>query len=377
MTTNLIVTIAIPAYNEANYIESVIQGFLKQNHPNLLEIIVADGGSNDGTQEIVQKIAFEDSRVKLLNNPLKIQSAGLNLIFNHCQGDIFLRADAHSEYAPDYIQKCIEALESSQAYNVGGSQRHIAKNAFQGGVALAFRSFLAGTAKYHDPDYTGYADTVYLGCFLTDTLHKIAYNNPEKKLIDTTQITNEDAELNLKLLELFDTTQITNQDAELNLKLLELHEKAIYISSKIKVWYSPRSDWKKLFIQYFKYGRGRYLTTKKHPRSSPLRSKLPGILIVFYFALFLFSVYVNNTSLVLTTTFSFLFLVFLIETLRVYIQYVPSFQKEIWRGGSDEIPSRLTIFIMTFIALVIMPTSYITGNFYQRYRYLIVKADEW
>jgi glycosyltransferase involved in cell wall biosynthesis len=357
MENKLTITIAIPAYNEANYIESVIQGFLKQNHPNLLEIIVADGGSNDGTQEIVQKIAFEDSRVKLLNNPLKIQSAGLNLIFNHCQGDIFLRADAHSEYAPDYIQKCIEALESSQAYNVGGSQRHIAKNAFQGGVALAFRSFLAGTAKYHDPDYTGYADTVYLGCFLTDTLHKIAYNNSKK--------------------ELFDTTQITNQDAELNLKLLELCEKAIYISSKIKVWYSPRSDWKKLFIQYFKYGRGRYLTTKKHPRSSPLRSKLPGIFIVFYFALLLFSVYVNNTLLFLTTTFSFLFLVFLIETLRVYIQHVPSFQKEIWRGGLDENPSGLTIFIMTFIALVIMPTSYITGNFYQRYRYLIVKADEW
>lgn len=131
MENELTKMIAIPAYNEANYIESVIKGFLKQNHPNLLEIIVADGGSNDGTQEIVQKIAFEDSRVKLLNNHLKIQSAGLNFIFNHCQGDIFLRADAHSEYAPDYIQKCIEALESSQACNVSGSQRHIAEMPFK------------------------------------------------------------------------------------------------------------------------------------------------------------------------------------------------------------------------------------------------------
>jgi len=371
------ITIAIPTYNEANYIESVIKGFLKQNHPNLLEIIVADGGSSDGTQEIVKKIAFEDSRVKLLENPLKIQSAGLNLIFKHSQGDIFLRADAHSEYAPDYIQKCIEALESSQAFNVGGSQRHIARNAFQGGVALAFRSFLAGTAKYHDPDYNGYADTVYLGCFLTDALQKIAYDTSKKELFDATTHSNEGAELNLKLLELFDTGQVTNQDAELNLKLLEISDIAIYISSNIKVWYSPRADWKKLFIQYFKYGRGRYLTTKKHPLSSPLRSKLPVLLIVFYLVLFLFSIYFNDTLLFLTTSFFFLFLVFLIETLRVYIKYAPSFQEEIWRGGSDQIPSRLTIFIMTFIALVIMPTSYITGNFYQRYRHLIMKADEW
>ncbi len=357
MTTNLTITIAIPAYNEANYIESVIKGFLNQNHPNLLEIIVADGGSNDGTQEIIQKIAFEDSRVRLLNNPLKIQSAGLNLIFKHCQGNIFLRADAHSEYAPDYIQKCIEALESSQALNVGGSQRHIARNNFQGGVALAFRSFLAGTAKYHDPNYDGYADTVYLGCFLTDALQKIVYNNPKK--------------------ELFDTTQITNQDAELNLKLLELFEKAIYISSDIKVWYTPRSNWKKLCIQYFKYGRGRYLTTKKHSCSSPLRSKLPVIFIVFYLVLFLFSIYFNSALLFLATSFFFSLLIFCIETLRVHIKYVPSFQEEIWRGVSEETPSRLTIFIMTFIALLIMPTSYIAGNFYQRYRHLMVKTDEW
>ncbi|UXE60998.1 MAG: glycosyltransferase family 2 protein [Woronichinia naegeliana WA131] len=351
------VTIAIPAYNEANYIESVIKGFLKQNHPSLLEIIVADGGSNDGTQEIVKKIAFGDSRVKLLENSLKTQSAGLNLIFKHSQGDIFLRADAHSEYAPDYIQKCIEALESSQAWNVGGSQRHMARNAFQGGVALAFRSFLAGTAKYHDPDYNGYADTVYLGCFLTDALQKIVYNSTKK--------------------ELFDTTQITNQDAELNLKLLEFFEKAIYISSDIKVWYNPRSDWKKLCIQYFKYGRGRYLTTKKHPRSSPLRSKILMIFVIIYCILFLLLVYFNHTLLFLITSFSFLSLAFLIETIRVSIRYMPSFQEEIWRGGEDNIPNGLTIFMMTFVALVIMPTSYTCGNFYQKYRHLIIKNDEW
>ena len=86
-----------------------------------------------------------------------------------------------------------------------------------------------------DPKYDGYADTVYIGCFWRQALLDVGG---------------------------FDTTQITNQDAELNQKLLSKSEQAIYISSKIRVWYYPRKTWKSLWIQYFKYGRGRYLTTK-------------------------------------------------------------------------------------------------------------------
>jgi glycosyltransferase involved in cell wall biosynthesis len=351
------VTIAIPAYNEANYIKSVIRGFLNQNHPDLLEIIVADGGSQDGTQAIVKKIAFEDSRVKLLNNPLKIQSAGLNLIFENCQGDIFLRADAHSEYAPNYIEKCVKALEFSQALNVGGSQRHIARNTFQGGVTLAFRSFLAGTAKYHDPDYDGYADTVYLGCFLTKVLREIANNHPRK--------------------ELFDTTQVTNQDAELNLKLLEISEKAIYISSDIKVWYSPRDNWRKLFIQYFKYGRGRYLTTQKHPKKAPLRTKVPVFFLIIYLLILMVAFYLHHGWIFLLLSIIGIFSIFLLETIRVFSLYYPNFREEIWRGEKDKLPNPSFIFLSCFISLIIMPTSYLLGNIYQRYRNKIRGINGW
>jgi succinoglycan biosynthesis protein ExoA len=110
------VTVAIPAYNESVHIEKLIRGFLSTNYPNLLEIFIADGGSTDGTQEIVNKLSLEDSRVKLLHNPLKLQSVGLNLILQECTGDIFLRADAHSDYAPDYLERCVETLQESSKY---------------------------------------------------------------------------------------------------------------------------------------------------------------------------------------------------------------------------------------------------------------------
>lgn len=351
------VTIAIPAYNEANYIESVIRGFLTQNHPNLLEVIVADGGSNDGTQEIIKKIALEDSRVKLLNNPLKIQSAGLNLILEHCKGDVFLRADAHSEYASDYIQKCIDALHHSKALNVGGSQRHVAKNTFQTGVVIAFRSFLAGTAKFHNPDYNGYADTVYLGCFSKQALLDVAASVSNK--------------------EAFDTAQVANEDAGLNLKLLDVSEKAIYLSSEIRVYYYPRSNWKKLFIQYFKYGRGRYLTTLKHPKNAPLRSKLPVFLLMVYLVLLSFVVALNHTFIFLLLSFFVIFLLFLFETIRVFIRYFPFFEDEIWRGKKNELPNPIFIFLSCLVALIIMPASYLAGNIYQRYRTVVLKVKGW
>ena len=69
--------------------------FLSTAYPNLIiEVFVADGGSTDGTQDIVKNLALEDPRVKLLHNSLKVQSAGLNLILQECTGDIFLRAYA-------------------------------------------------------------------------------------------------------------------------------------------------------------------------------------------------------------------------------------------------------------------------------------------
>ena len=167
------------------------------------------------------------------------------------KGDIFLRADAHSEYAPDYVEKCVQALLETEADNVGGAQRFVAENTFQAGVAIASNSVLgSGGAKYRDINYDGYADTVYIGCFWRKALLEVGIQSNN---------------FDLYAIEVFDTSQITNQDAELNQKLLDKNPQAIYISSDIQVWYYPRQTWKALWIQYFKYGRGRYLTTIKHP----------------------------------------------------------------------------------------------------------------
>ena len=249
------VSIIIPTYNEEENIETVVDGFLASGYSNILEVLIIDGNSTDNTIAKVQNLCHLYPKVKLLPNPDRIQSAALNIGLKACQGDIFLRADAHCQYAPDYVEQCVHTLLTNKAINVGGAQRFVAARKFQAGVALAANSLLGnGGAKYRNPYYDGYVDTVFLGCMWTKTLLKLqGYSN-----------------------------QITNEDAELNQRLLDQDTEAIYVSSDIKVWYYPRKTWIALYLQYFKYGRGRFLTSIKHTKNSQLRGKLPFFLDLFH-----------------------------------------------------------------------------------------------
>lgn len=350
-TTNPTLTVAIPTYNEAANIERVVKGFLSTGYPNLIEIFVADGGSTDGTQDIVKKLSTEDSRVKLLHNPLKIQSAGLNLILQECKGDIFLRADAHSDYAPDYIERCVEELLEYQSLNVGGAQRFVAKTAFQAGVAIASKSILgSGGAKYRDPNYNGYADTVYLGCFWKKALQEVSGYSIEAT---------------------------SNEDAELNQKLLQKNQNAIYISSEIRVWYYPRKTFKSLYIQYFKYGRGRYLTSIKHSVKSQIRGILPFFVMLSTTSLLLIDLLFPLLGLPIEILVIIALLLPFLESWRVTFQLRNSFESEIWRGDKDKIPSFLSRWFFCGIVLLTMPIAHSLGYGYQLVKHKIIGLNGW
>lgn len=345
------VTVAIPAYNESVDIENIIRVFLSTQYPNLIEIFVADGGSTDSTQDIVKTLSLAEPKVKLIHNSLKIQSAGLNLILQECIGDIFLIADAHSDYAPDYIEKCVEALLESEALNVGGAQRFVAKTPFQAGVALASRSFLgSGGAKYRNPNYNGYADTVYLGCFWRKTLLDVSG---------------------------FDVLQITNQDAELNQKLLNKSQEAIYISSDIRVWYYPRKTWKSLCIQYFKYGRGRYLTSVKHTANFQLRGKLPFLVISATGLMLLIDFIFPQFGLPMEEVITSCLLIPFLESLRITLKLRQNVRGELWRGTEQECPPYLNLWLFCGISLLTMPLAHSSGYVYQLLQNRVLRISDW
>ncbi len=332
------VSVAIPVLNEADHITEVIQGFLQSAYPALIEVLVADGGSTDGTVSIVQTLAENDSRVLLMSNPETIQAAALNRMIEVASGDIFLRADAHCRYAPDYVESCVVALQETGAVNVGGAQRLVARSTFQAGVALAARSILgSGGARYRDALYDGPAETVFLGCFDRQALLEVGGYS----------------------------AKTTNEDAELNIRLNRRFEHAVHVSSRIRVWYYPRHSWWALWRQYLSYGRGRRGTVRDHPGASPWRSVLPFAVVTLAALAFLcdqifLAGRLHSAGLALLSLgIPFLFGLLIAFRLR------RSFVSEIWRGDPDRVPPIAVRGLCCGLVLLTQPIAHFTGFGYQ------------
>ncbi|HEY5921939.1 MAG TPA: glycosyltransferase family 2 protein [Kofleriaceae bacterium] len=246
------VTIAMPAYNEDKYIETCIASVQAQDYPkDLIEILIADGRSTDRTREIVARLSAADPRIKLIDNPERLQAAGLGHLVKQALGDVIVRMDVHCEYAPDYVRKCVETLERTGADNVGGAQRAKAKSRFQRALCAVLTSPLGvGGAKYRSADAEGFVDTVFLGAF-------------RRKVFET--------------VGLWDPNAITNEDAELNQRILDAGGQ-VYLSRDIVVHYFPRDSFKALAKQYYKYGRGRARTLLKLGTFPTLRPLLPFLM---------------------------------------------------------------------------------------------------
>jgi glycosyltransferase involved in cell wall biosynthesis len=190
------VTVAMPCLNEAGFIEACIRSVQAQTYPaHLVEVLVADGGSTDGTREILGRLAAQDGRIRLVDNPRRIQSAALNCAIRESKGGVIIRMDVHAEYAPSYIAKCVEVLERTGADNAGGAARCAARTAFQIAVCRALSSPLGvGGAAYRDASREGFVDTVFNGAFRRAVFDRIG-------LYDEGAVTNEDAEINQRLVQ--------------------------------------------------------------------------------------------------------------------------------------------------------------------------------
>jgi cellulose synthase/poly-beta-1,6-N-acetylglucosamine synthase-like glycosyltransferase len=158
--------IILPVYNEQDTIDRVLESLLAQDYGGPLQIVVADGGSDDGTTALLGGWARRDQRVRLVDNPHRRQSPGLNAAAAIAAGDYLVRADGHTRYAPDYVRRSIETLEASAADAAGGRMNPVGTQPFGLAVAAAMNSRLTmGPARFHHADRREEVDTVYLGAF--------------------------------------------------------------------------------------------------------------------------------------------------------------------------------------------------------------------
>jgi cellulose synthase/poly-beta-1,6-N-acetylglucosamine synthase-like glycosyltransferase len=121
------VTVLTAAYNEAAHIEATIRNKLKQHYPAaLLDIIVVSDDSTDGTDQIVQTIAQETDRLRLIRQvPRQGKTAGLNLAMREARGDIVVFADANSIYRSDAIAKLVRNFADPEVGYVTGKMMYV------------------------------------------------------------------------------------------------------------------------------------------------------------------------------------------------------------------------------------------------------------
>ena len=96
------ISIVTPSYNQAQFIEETIRSILLQNYPNL-EFIIIDGGSNDGTVEILKK--YDTWITYWVSEKDKGQSHALNKGFEQATGDLVGWQNSDDIYLPDTFAK--------------------------------------------------------------------------------------------------------------------------------------------------------------------------------------------------------------------------------------------------------------------------------
>jgi glycosyltransferase involved in cell wall biosynthesis len=222
------VSVIVPCRNERKHIERFVDDVLGQPALDVeLELLIADGRSTDGTREILLRRAGDDSRIVVVDNPEGTTPHALNHAIDRATGQVIVRMDVHTEYAPDYIARCLETLQRTGADNVGGPARTRSNGYFQTANSIAYHSpFSVGGARFHNPEYEGEVDTVVYGCWPREVFDRLGR---------------------------FDSELVRNQDDEFNLRLIRAGGR-IWQDPAIRSWYFPRARLVDLLRQYRQYG---------------------------------------------------------------------------------------------------------------------------
>jgi len=255
--------------NEAAFIQRTLTAILQQDYPHsLMELLIADGQSTDATRDTISEVVNRHPgafSVKVIDNPRRIVSPGLNAALAAARGEVIVRIDGHTIIEPGYVRECVEALKRSGADNVGGRMDPVGTSAFGKAVALATSSpFGVGGARFHYSNREEWVDTVYLGCWPRAVFESIGC---------------------------FDEEQVRNQDDEFNYRLREAGGRVL-LSPAIRSQYFNRGTLKSLWRQYFEYGLWKIRVMQKHPKQMQWRQFVPaafvlGLLMLAVTALFL------------------------------------------------------------------------------------------
>lgn len=252
-------SIIIPTLNEEDHIAPLLDQLLAQAPAGITEILIADGGSTDRTRSIVHRYAERDRRVRLIDNPGRIQAAGVNIGARACdpKSEILIRIDAHARYDASFLPTLLTEMQAPERDSIVVRMRTEGTTCFQRAVAIVSNSGV-GTG--------GSAHRVGSGSHYVDHGHHAAFRRKT-------------------FLELggYDESFRTNEDAEFDYRLTARGGR-IWLAGNAEIRYFPRSTPAGLARQYFRYGSGRAQNLIKHGTMPKSRQLVPVLLTLYLVA---------------------------------------------------------------------------------------------
>jgi succinoglycan biosynthesis protein ExoA len=255
-------SVLVPVLNEERHIRASVTAMLQQDFSGELEFMLVDGRSTDATRAILEELALQDARLRVLENPRGDTPGSLNIALRHARGRWVARMDAHTAYPPDYLALGVERLERGGTRWVSGPQVPTGVGPVSRAVALALRTPLGrgGSRKWQAHPAAGSSvdgeyeldSGVFAGVWERATL--LEYGG-------------------------WDEGWARNQDAEMAGRFLGRGERLVCLP-KMAARYTPRESIRGVWRQYGGYGEYRVKTALRHPHTMR-RSHLmpPGVVL--------------------------------------------------------------------------------------------------
>ena len=203
----------------------------------MIEIVVADGGSSDESRSL----AASFPGVRVVDNPRRIRPAGLNAAIEAAKGDVIVRVDSRTALAPDYVERCVVALERRAQPSSAGKcdTRPMTPAARHRGCDDVAPRVPGRRPSGAREARRRFVDTVYLGAYRAVTIREMGG---------------------------YDEWSGGNEDAELAWRARDYG--GVYLDPSIKSLYFGREGLQALARQFYRYGHNRARTIRKHPGRS-------------------------------------------------------------------------------------------------------------
>jgi succinoglycan biosynthesis protein ExoA len=239
------ISVLVPVLNEEGHIRETVAAMQGQRFEGTVELLFADGGSEDRTREILLELAASDPRIRVLDNPRRRTASGLNVCLREARGEFVARMDAHTYYADRYLTAGVERLRRGDTQWVSGPAVPRSTGAISRTVALALASWLGrgGSRKWNDDPEAAEERDLDTGVFGGVWRREV--------LLETGG---------------WDERWPINQDSEMASRFLRRGARLVCLP-EMAGHYVPRNSLAALARQYYRYGYYRARTFRRHAQS--------------------------------------------------------------------------------------------------------------